>query len=363
MAMRIEATNRPKPVIGLTMGDPGGIGPEIIIKALADPAIRRLGRFVIYGLTDVLAYAADLVEIDPFWARIQHDSDRRMHAINDPVVVLDYDDFENMIHAPRRPTANGGRASKTFVEDAIGDALLPATDPRRLDAVVTAPIAKEAWHLAGFNWPGHTELFAHRTKTKRYTMMFVSPKLRVALATIHEPIVKLRDVLTIGRVFDPIDLGHHACQDLGIANPRIAVTGLNPHAGEGGAFGDEEIRIITPAIEMARNHGINVRGPFPGDTIFNDAVNGRYDLVVAMYHDQGLIPLKLLAWDEAVNWTVGLPIIRTSPDHGTAFSIAGRNKADARSIGAAIRLAADLAIQRHDRHPEASPTVPDHHRR
>jgi 4-hydroxythreonine-4-phosphate dehydrogenase len=158
--------------------------------------------------------------------------------------------------------------------------------------------------------------------------------------------MKIRDALTIGRVFDPIDLGHQACRELGIKNPVIAVTGLNPHAGEGGILGDEEARLIKPAIDVARAAGIDVQGPFPADTIFIEAASGAYDLVVAMYHDQGLIPVKLLGWDKAVNVTLGLPIIRTSPDHGTAFDIAGRNTASDGSFKAAIELAAQLAVNR-----------------
>src|SRR5690606_11478290 len=218
---------------------------------------------------------------------------------------------------------------------------------RHLDAVVTGPICKESWVMAGFaNWPGHTELFAHRTKAKRHAMMFVSPRLRVALATTHIPLMDIRNTLTIGRVFDPIDLGHQACMQLGIPRPRIAVCGLNPHAGENGQFGDEESRLIEPAIRVARDAGIDARGPFPADTIFIRAAAGDYDLVVAMYHDQGLIPVKLLGWDKAVNWTIGLPIIRTSPDHGTAFDIAGTNTASEGSMKAAIELAVQLATNR-----------------
>jgi 4-hydroxythreonine-4-phosphate dehydrogenase len=176
-------------------------------------------------------------------------------------------------------------------------------------------------------------------------MMFVSPRLRVALASAHVPLMDIRNVLTIGRVFDPIELGVDLCRQLGIAGPRIAVCGLNPHAGEHGLFGDEEDRIIRPAIEMARRHGIDASGPFPGDTVFIDAAAGRFDLVVAMYHDQGLIPVKLLGWDKAVNVTVGLPIVRTSPDHGTAFNIARSNSASEGSMRAAIALAIRLASQ------------------
>jgi 4-hydroxythreonine-4-phosphate dehydrogenase len=174
-------------------------------------------------------------------------------------------------------------------------------------------------------------------------MLFESPRLRVALATAHVPLMDIRNMLTIGRVFDPIDLGYNYCRQLGIEKPKIAVCGLNPHAGENGLFGDEEERVIAPAIEIARRNGIDVRGPFPGDTIFIDAAAGKWDLVVAMYHDQGLIPVKLLGFDRAVNITIGLSIVRTSPDHGTAFDIAKKNAASPNSMKAAIELAVKLA--------------------
>lgn len=338
--------NSVRPTIGITMGDPGGIGPEVLLKALSDPRLRRLGRFVIYGLNEVLTYTSDQQELDPFWFRVQHDSERASWPITDNVVVLDFDEFDGLLHAPREPSKQAGLVSKAFVEEAIVDAMRPAGDPRRIDALVTGPVSKESWTLAGFNWPGHTELLAHRARCKRHAMVFVSPRLRVALATTHLPLMDIRNVLTIGRVFDPIDLGHQACLQLGIKNPRIAVTGLNPHAGEHGLFGDEEQRLIEPAVRVARDAGIDVTGPHPADTVFIAAASGEYDLVVAMYHDQGLIPVKLLGWDKAVNWTVGLPFVRTSPDHGTAFDIAGRNKASEGSMVAAIELAAQLAANR-----------------
>jgi 4-hydroxythreonine-4-phosphate dehydrogenase len=224
--------------------------------------------------------------------------------------------------------------------------MLNACDPAAIDAIVTAPINKEAWHLAGHKWPGHTELLTHHTRAKRTAMFFESPQLRVVLATVHVPLMELRNLMTIGRVFDPIDLGHQACLDLGIPAPRIAVCGLNPHAGENGLFGDEETRVIRPAIQMARDAGIDVHGPFAADSIFTQAIEGRWDLVVAMYHDQGLIPMKLTQHRTAVNWTIGLPIIRTSPDHGTAYEIAGTGQADPRSMESAIKLAAHLARHR-----------------
>ncbi len=333
-----------RPTIGITMGDPAGIGPEVVVKALADPEIRRLGRFVVYGLNELLAYAADLAEIEPFWWRIQHDSPLTQHDLAHDVIVFDYDEYSLLGQAFRRPTKQGGQASLHFLAEATEAARFPEDKPGKLDAIVTAPICKASWRLAGEKrYPGHTEYFAARTQTRRAAMMFVADKLRVVLATIHMPLMDVRNVLTIGKVFDPIDLGHQACVKLGIKRPRIAVCGLNPHASEGGIFGDEEERIIGPAITTAREHGIDAAGPFPADTVFLDAVNRRYDLVVAMYHDQGLIPIKLLAFDRAVNLTLGLPIIRTSVDHGTAFDIVGRNLADAGSMKSAIRLAAKMA--------------------
>jgi 4-hydroxythreonine-4-phosphate dehydrogenase len=325
------------------MGEPAGIGPEVVIKALADPEIRKLGRFVIYGMNELLSYAADLAEIEPFWWRLQHDSPRAAHDLVHDIVVLDYDDYSMLGQAVHKPTKQGGQASLRFIDDAITAATKPMGAPGRIDAIVTGPICKESWVMAGCKFPGHTELFQHRTKAKRVAMMFHAPKLNVVLATVHVPLMEIRNILTIGAVFDPIDLGHQACLRMGIESPRIAVCGLNPHASENGLFGDEESRVIEPAVRMAKEAGINVTGPHPGDTIFIDAVAGKYDLVVAMYHDQGLIPVKLLGWEDAVNTSIGLPIIRTSVDHGTAFNIVGQNKAHPGSMKAAIRLAARFA--------------------
>lgn len=333
-----------RPVIGITMGEPAGIGPEVVVKALADPAIRALGRFVVYGMNELLSYAADLAEIEPYWWRLQHDSPRASYELVHDVVVLDYDEYSMLGQSVHRPSKQGGQASLQFLDDAFAAATLPRSDESaHIDAIVTAPICKESWKLAGCKFPGHTEFFQHRARAKRVCMMFDSPKLRVALATVHVSLMDVRNLLTIGAVFDPIDLGHQMLIQMGIEKPRIAVCGLNPHAGENGLFGDEESRIIEPAILMAQQHNINAKGPYPADTVFIDAVAGKYDLVVAMYHDQGLIPVKLLGWESAVNTTLGLPIVRTSPDHGTAFNIVGRNVADAGSMKAAIRLAARMS--------------------
>jgi 4-hydroxythreonine-4-phosphate dehydrogenase len=292
-------------------------------------------------MNELLSYAADLAEYDVFWWRDQCNG--RLRAYPHDVVVVDYDQYTMLGTAIRSPSKMGGEASMRFCVDAI-----EAAQKKLVDAVVTAPIAKESWKLAGYHFPGHTELFAQRTGSRRFAMMFTGGPLKVVLATVHLPLMGLWNKLNIGAVFQPIELMHEALVNwFGIEHPRIAVAGVNPHASENGQFGDEEERIIEPAILMARDQGINVSGPYPPDTVFLAARDGKFDAVVAMYHDQGLIPVKLLAFDRAVNVTLGLPIIRTSPDHGTAFDIVGRNRANPGSMRAAIELAIDLSVKRH----------------
>jgi 4-hydroxythreonine-4-phosphate dehydrogenase len=341
-----------RPTIGITMGDPAGIGPEVIVKALSDPILRHRAKYVIYGMNELLAYAADLAELDVFWWRDQHSG--RMRAYGHDVVVIDYDGYTMLGSALHSPSKMGGEASMRFCLDAID-----AAQQGIVDAVVTAPIAKESWKMAGFHYPGHTELFAERTGCRRYAMMFTGGPLRVVLASVHIPLMGLWGRLNIGAVFQPIELVHEALVNwFGLPKPRIAVAGLNPHASENGQFGDEEERIISPAILMAKDQGIDVTGPYPPDTVFLRAAHGQFDAVVAMYHDQGLIPVKLLAFDRAVNLTIGLPIIRTSPDHGTAFDIVGHNRANPGSMRAAIELAIDMAVIRHARSAAPPETAP-----
>jgi 4-hydroxythreonine-4-phosphate dehydrogenase len=319
------------------MGDPCGVGAEVVVKALCDPDLRRRARFVVFGLSEQIAYTADRLELELHFHRDHHEDIRRYPF---DLVVLDYDEIAVPARMDRGPSKVGGQASMAFCLDAI-----EAARAGLIDALVTAPISKTSWQLAGIRkYPGHTELLADKYKVRHVAMMFVSPQLKVVLATVHQSLMSIRDSLTIGCVFNPVDLADKALRQwFGIARPRIAVCGLNPHAGESGQFGDEEQRVISPAILMAGEAGIDVRGPFPADTVFLRALEGQFDAVVAMYHDQGLLPVKLLGWREAVNLTLGLPIVRTSPDHGTAFDIAGKNKADPSSMIAAIRLAMDLA--------------------
>jgi 4-hydroxythreonine-4-phosphate dehydrogenase len=323
-------------VIGVTMGEPAGIGPEVVVKALADAQLRREAKFIVFGMNEQLSYAADRAEIEPYWGRHQHEKISRDYPHN--VMVADYDDYSVPAWI-RGPSKVGGEASMRFCLDAID-----AARDGIIDAVVTAPISKASWKLAEGKWPGHTEMLGERCKSPRRVMMFVAGPLRLALATIHEALFEVRHIFTIGRVFEPIDLLNTALQEyFGVTNPRIGVAALNPHAGEEGQFGDEEMRIITPAITMAREVGINAYGPYPADTLFLKAVRGEFDGVVAMYHDQGMIPVKLLAFEEAVNVTIGIPIIRTSPAHGTAFDIAGRGIANASSMKQAIKVAIHMA--------------------
>ena len=341
-----------QPVIGVTMGDAAGIGPEVVVKALADPYIRRTARFIVFGMNEQLCYAADKAEIEPFWGRVQHEKLSRNYPHK--VVVADYDEY-SVPPWIRRPSRIAGEASIRFCLDAID-----AAKAGIIDAVVTAPINKTSWKLAGATWPGHTEMLAERCKSKRKVMMFVAGALKLALATIHEPLFEVRHKFTIGCVFEPIDLLNSALKEhFGVENPRIGVAALNPHAGEDGQFGDEEQRIISPAILLAQEQDINCEGPFPADTLFLRAAQGEFDGVVAMYHDQGMIPVKLLAFDRAVNITIGIPIIRTSPAHGTAFDIADRNLADPAGMKSAITTAIQMAATKKTYQPAQAKAEPD----
>ena len=323
-------------VIGVTMGDAAGIGPEVVVKALADPEVRRAAKFIVFGMNEQLCYAADRAEIEPFWGRHQHEKISREYPYK--VVVADYDEY-SVPPWLKEPSRIAGEASIKVCSDAIA-----AAKDGIIDAIVTAPISKASWKKADAPWPGHTEMFAKKCKAPRKAMMFVAGPLKVALATIHLGLFEVRNKFTIGCVFEPIDLLNDALKEFfAIDNPRLGVAALNPHAGENGQFGDEEQRIIAPAILLAQEQNINCVGPIPADTLFARAVHGEFDAVVAMYHDQGMIPVKLLDFEHAVNITIGIPIVRTSPAHGTAFDIAGRNMANPSSMKSAILMAIQMA--------------------
>jgi len=285
-----------KPRVAITAGDPAGIGPEVAARAAADARVLAACEPIVYAPPNGASFAPGVL------------------------------------------SAAAGRAAYDVIVRAVDDAQRGV-----VDAVATAPVNKEAFRLAGLPWSGHTDLLAHLTSAPNVAMMFYSEALRVVLATMHIPLADVPRALTAASLEATIDLTARELPRFGIARPRIAVAGLNPHAGEHGLFGREEATAIRPAIEVCRARGVDVDGPFPGDTVFVRARRGDFDVVVACYHDQGLIPVKLVAFGQAVNVTLGLPIVRTSVDHGTAFDIAGKGTADPESMIAAVLLAARLA--------------------
>ncbi|MGE0822475.1 MAG: 4-hydroxythreonine-4-phosphate dehydrogenase PdxA [Candidatus Binatia bacterium] len=326
------------PLIGITMGDPAGIGPEVTLKAVvAKPTDCRI---VILGDVDTLSATAHRLEIGlrPVPWRPIEVLPTDPHVL--PVVALSQLSPDQ--RAPGQPTVAGGESSYRYVETAVHLA-----NDGILHGIVTAPISKAMWHAAGRNYPGHTELLASLTHTHEVRMMLVGSRLRVILVTTHVALARVPALLSSERILQTIVMtADHLSRFHGLIRPRLAVAGLNPHAGESGAFGDEEERIIAPAVQRAQERGLAAAGPFPADTVFVRAVRGAFDGVICLYHDQGLIPLKLLSWEDGVNVTLGLPIVRTSPDHGTAFDIAGQGKADPRSMIAAVALAVQMSKHR-----------------
>jgi 4-hydroxythreonine-4-phosphate dehydrogenase len=327
-----------KPILAITMGDPAGIGPEIVVKALASARLWRVCRPVVFGRLPVMEAAARAIGggigFVPVGATLST-------ATRSRCPLVETGPEHDRIPPVGRVSAAGGRAAI----EAITLAICLALD-RRVDAIVTAPISKEAIRASGNPFPGHTEMLAAFTGARRHAMMLVGGPLRVSLATIHVPLAQVPSLITAAGVRDVIELTWDAVRRFGLRRPKIAVCGLNPHAGEAGMMGDEERRIIAPAVRAMAKKDIPVSGPYPADTIFFRAARGEFAAVVAMYHDQGLGPLKTLAFDTGVNLTLGLPIIRTSVDHGTAFDIAGTGVASPKSLLAAVELAATMARNR-----------------
>lgn len=328
-----------KPLLAITMGDPGGIGPEVIIKAVSDNAVRRLCRPLVIGDPAVLSKCLRITERRVRLLPVEDTVD--LPADSAAVPVLNPSEAIGR-HRWGTIRKGYGEAAMSYIRFAVNEAL-----DGRVDGIVTAPICKGAIHRAGYSFQGHTDYLAHLTGTRRYAMMLMGKGLRVVLVTVHRAIAGVSGCITRRRVLDSITLAHEACARLGVRRPRVGVCALNPHAGEAGAFGKEEIAAIAPAIRSARRKGIDARGPFPADTLFVRRNRAEFDIVVSMYHDQGLIPLKMLAFDVGVNVTLGLPIVRTSPDHGTAFDIAGKGVADPRSMVEAIRVASRLYLNTH----------------
>lgn len=324
------------PRIAITMGDPAGIGPEVVLKAVAEEEIRGICIPVIIGDAQLLAHTARTLDL-----QCGYDIIRQGEAIpadlTDPV-IFHLDNIGGFVE-PGIESGAAGKAAAGYIEAAVE--LCAAGS---VDAIATAPINKRALFLGGYSFPGHTEFLAHLTKTEEYAMAFVAANLRIVLLSTHVPLAEAIRLVERERIMRVITLAHRELRRWGIERPRLAVAALNPHGAEGGLFGVEEALEIAPAVEAC--HGIdeiNVRGPFSADTVFLRASRGEFDAVVACYHDQAMIPVKCLSFGEAVNVTLGLPFIRTSVDHGTAFDIAGKGLAEHSSMLAAIKLAAELS--------------------
>jgi 4-phospho-D-threonate 3-dehydrogenase / 4-phospho-D-erythronate 3-dehydrogenase len=335
----MKTATETRPRIAVTMGDPAGVGPELCLRLVGEPRVRAESVVVVFGDADVLRrvgratgrrFSRDVLSPEDYAAGF---------SSIDRACVVDFRSIDASAVVPGKVDADCGRAAFGYVEGAIRSAMAG-----HVAAVVTAPIHKGAWRLGGISFPGHTEVLADRTGTKRFCMMLTSERITASLVTAHVGLCDVAEQVTEERVLEVIELTAAAMKRIRRREPRLVVCGLNPHAGEGGLFGRrEEERVIGPAVAAARARGIDVEGPLPPDTAFVSARLERTDAHVCMYHDQGLIPLKMLAFDTAVNVTLGLPIVRTSPDHGTAMDIAWQGKARVESLVQATRLAARLA--------------------
>lgn len=323
--------------VGITLGDVNGIGPEVVLKALDDSRILSEFTPVVYGSTKLLSHVKRAAGLDQVnWLGCQDATDAKRKKLN--VVQVWSDEFEPQWG---QKTAEGGSYSLKSLEAAVQD-----LTTNKIDVLVTAPISKETIAKAGFAFAGHTEYLADKAGAEPL-MMMVADELRVALVTTHCALKEVSGMLIKDLILNKIRLVQQSLvKDFGCVKPRIAVLGLNPHAGENGKMGSEEQEVITPAINQAQQEGLMVFGPYPADGFFGSEARGKFDAVLAMYHDQGLTPFKALAFDQGVNYTAGLPIVRTSPDHGTAFDIAGEDKASADSMRQAIYLAVDIYRQR-----------------
>jgi 4-hydroxythreonine-4-phosphate dehydrogenase len=324
------------PRIGITMGDPAGIGPEVVLKAVAEDEIRRACIPVIIGDAQLLAHTARTLDLQSGYDIVRADESFPEHS--EPV-IYHLGNITGFIE-PGIESGAAGKAAGGYIEAAVE--LCAAGS---IDAVATAPINKRALFLGGYSFPGHTEFFAHLTGAEDYAMAFVAGNLRIVLLSTHVPLSEAIRLVERDRIIRRINLTNRELQRWGVEKPRISVAALNPHGAEGGLFGVEEASEIMPAIDACRRDDINVQGPFSADTVFLRASRGEFDAVVACYHDQAMIPVKCLSFGEAVNVTLGLPFIRTSVDHGTAFDIAGKGLAEHSSMVAAIKLAAELSTQ------------------
>lgn len=324
--------------IGITMGCPAGIGPEIILRFFEKQPVPLSCNAIVLGDLAILERCRNDLNFKTPLVAWQPTTPLPKTGI--PVVQLSSLSADSIKWG--HPTVSTAKAMATYIQKGV-----EFIQQGWLHGIATCPISKEALNNGGFNFPGHTEMLAHLTGSENFAMMMAGSKLRITLATIHCPLSEVPAAMSIQLILKVIQTTCTALKvDFGIEEPRIAVAGLNPHAGENQLFGSEELNTITPAIILGREEGIDLSGPFPPDTVFVKAVHGNYDAVVCMYHDQGLIPFKLLHFDDGVNVTLGLPIVRTSVDHGTAYDIAGQGIANADSLTEAIKMAAQISSNR-----------------
>lgn len=329
-----------KLTIAMTMGDPAGIGPEISVQAALNPEIVKRMNCLMIGDARRLQAAVDvLTDVKKLLHKPRIQSINRVQEATFEAGIINVIDLDNVPHnlAWGKLDARAGQCAFDYLERAVQLAM-----DKEIDAICTAPLNKEAWKLAGIQYPGHTEALAALSGARESAMMLVNAGLRVVHVTTHVSLQQAIAMATKERVLGRIRLTAESLSQFGLANPKIAVAGLNPHAGEGGLFGDEEARELVPAIEQARSEGYQVTGPLPPDSVFFRAAAGEFDVVIAMYHDQGHIAIKMLGFDTGINVTLGLPILRTSVDHGTAFDIAGKGIARDQSMVAALSVAADF---------------------
>jgi 4-hydroxythreonine-4-phosphate dehydrogenase len=324
------------PKIGITMGDPTGIGPEIVVKALSMEEPFQACRPIVFGDREVLSRTIQMQNLS---ATLEIIKDIPEHGyFPRKIFLLPLSQLEVPSLRFGQPDRACGEAMVKYIEEAV-----KWVRSGQLDAMTTCPINKQAMNAAGYHFPGHTELLAHLTQASSVAMMFLGSRWKIVLVTTHLPLKEVSEWITANRILSTLRLTDEGMKKyFGIPHPKIAVLGLNPHCGEEGLLGEEEKREILPAIAEAKSHGMDVEGPFPADSFFN--LSGRYtsDVVISMYHDQGLIPIKMFDFKEAVNFTLGLPFIRTSVDHGTAYDIAGKGLADPKNLIKAIQTASNL---------------------
>ncbi|KYG80563.1 4-hydroxythreonine-4-phosphate dehydrogenase [Roseivirga ehrenbergii] len=340
MNLHSEDETTYKPVIGITIGDINGIGPEVIIKTISEQKLYDYATIILYGHGKAFSHYKKILDLTNF-SFYQFNSGDRLHEKKANVINCWEEDFEIK---PGEENSEGGKYALAALQKAVED-----LQNGVIDGVVTAPISKNNIQSGDFNFPGHTEFFTTTFGAKDSLMFLCNDRLRIGVATGHIPLMKIKEELTTERLTSKIDLMLKSLKkDFGIIKPKVAILGLNPHAGEDGLLGSEEKELIQPVINEFKEKGHLVLGPYPADGFFGNNTNSQFDGILAMYHDQGLIPFKTIAFEDGVNFTAGLPIVRTSPDHGTAFGIAGKNEADPSSMRAALYMALDIIRNRRE---------------